>query len=63
LKLLTCSTATSLSALLIYSGGNIPHYGVFHLVAIALGVTWLAAKTAARFGERLPDAVALGLAG
>jgi len=62
LKLLACSAATSLSALLIYSGGNIPYYGVFHLVALALGVTWLAAKVAARFGRRLPDAPALGLA-
>jgi hypothetical protein len=63
LKLLACSLATSLSALLIYSGGNIPFYGVFHLVALALGITWLAAKAAARVGGRLPDATALGLAG
>jgi hypothetical protein len=41
LTVLTCSLPLSATALAIYSGGNTPYYGVYHLCAIALAAGWL----------------------
>ncbi len=40
LRILVFSLPLSLTAVAIYSGGNIPYYGVYHLCAAAVIITW-----------------------
>lgn len=41
MKLLVLLTPLSFTALIIYSGGNMPYYSMFHLAAAALIISWL----------------------
>lgn len=52
LRLLVFSLAPSLVALGIYSGGNMTYYGVYHLVAAALVMSWLVEIVLALAGRR-----------
>ena len=42
-RLIAFSLPLSLTSLAVYSGGNTPYYGVYHLCAAAILVTWLLA--------------------
>lgn len=53
LRLLLFSLAPSLTAVLLYSGNNTPHYGVYHIVAAALVGWWTITALNNRFGRRL----------
>ena len=59
-RLLIFSLPLSLTAVAIYSGGHTPYYGVYHIVAAAIAIGWIASALTRRFGRRVDGGAATG---
>jgi len=53
IRLLVFSLPLSLTAVAIYSGGHTPYYGVYHVVAAAIALGWIAAGAVRLYDERM----------